>query len=302
MPAHTQLHFLTKKNFAGILNQNPYIDKLWLLDEDLNQITKDLKKEGFDFVIDLHNNLRTRRIKWKLGVKSFTLNKINWKKFLMTRFKINVLPSRHIVDREMDTVRHLGVFNDGLGLDYFYPESQTAIEAHFPELKSLRFVALAVGGQHFTKRMPVSKLQSLIDGIQQKVVVLGGKEDAEVGEQLFKHAPDKVINLAGKSNLHQSAGIVNLAAAIITHDTGIMHIAAALKKPILAVWGNTIPEFGMYPYYGDTNVEFQNFEVQGLKCRPCSKIGFDHCPKGHFNCMQTQSVEAIAAVANKWSL
>jgi heptosyltransferase-2 len=62
-----------------------------------------------------------------------------------------------------------------------------------------------------------------------------------------------------------------------------MHIAAAFKKDIISVWGNTIPEFGMYPYLAGKKSKI--IEVKELSCRPCSKIGFKKCPKKHFYCM-----------------
>jgi ADP-heptose:LPS heptosyltransferase len=64
----------------------------------------------------------------------------------------------------------------------------------------------------------------------------------------------------------------------------MMHIAAAFKKKIYSVWGNTIPAFGMTPYLADDKSKI--IEVKNLSCRPCTKIGFDKCPKGHFDCMQ----------------
>ncbi|RTQ44044.1 glycosyl transferase, partial [Hymenobacter gummosus] len=64
--------------------------------------------------------------------------------------------------------------------------------------------------------------------------------------------------------------------------TGQMHIAAAFRKEIISVWGNTVPEFGMYPF----RTEFRALEVEGLGCRPCSKIGYEKCPQGHFRCMR----------------
>ncbi|HTH31457.1 MAG TPA: glycosyltransferase family 9 protein, partial [Lacibacter sp.] len=88
---------------------------------------------------------------------------------------------------------------------------------------------------------------------------------------------------------------------VISHDTGLMHIAAALKKPVIAVWGNTMPLLGVAPYYGNAPVLTTKFEVDKLSCRPCSKIGRDKCPKGHFKCMMLQDVEAIAATAQAWA-
>jgi ADP-heptose:LPS heptosyltransferase len=95
-------------------------------------------------------------------------------------------------------------------------------------------------------------------------------------------------------SLEGSAAVLRQAALVITHDTGMMHIAAAFQKKILSIWGNTVPALGMYPYYGPANPD-QNtsFEVEGLSCRPCSKIGHQACPKGHFHCMNRQDVGKI---------
>ncbi|MBK5286208.1 MAG: glycosyl transferase, partial [Bacteroidia bacterium] len=106
------------------------------------------------------------------------------------------------------------------------------------------------------------------------------------------------FNAAGKFSLNQSAAIIKHSKKVIAHDTGLMHIAAAFKKEIISVWGNTVPEFGMFPYYGDDQVHSSKFEVQSLKCRPCTKIGYDRCPKGHFKCMVLQDENKIAAFAN----
>ena len=139
----------------------------------------------------------------------------------------------------------------------------------------------------------------LCDRINKPVVLLGGKEDEEVAgevEDFFKQqevskemekALDKIgkktqiFNAVGKCNLNQSASLLKQANWVFTHDTGLMHIAAAFKKPIYSIWGNTIPAFGMYPY----RTQFTIFENNKLSCRPCSKIGYNQCPKGHFKCM-----------------
>jgi ADP-heptose:LPS heptosyltransferase len=128
---------------------------------------------------------------------------------------------------------------------------------------------------------------------------LGGKEDEQTGKEIAETSGEHVINLSGKLSLHQSALVIKFAQKVITHDTGLMHIAAAFKKPIISIWGNTVPEFGMTPYYGNSNINQQFFEVNNLSCKPCSKIGFKSCPNTHFNCMYMQDTSAIAAAANK---
>ncbi|HEX8357242.1 MAG TPA: glycosyltransferase family 9 protein, partial [Segetibacter sp.] len=105
--------------------------------------------------------------------------------------------------------------------------------------------------------------------------------------------PIKIYNSCGKFNLNESADLVRRAKLIITHDTGLMHIAAAFKKPVISVWGNTVPSFGMAQYYGDTMVANDRLEVKDLWCRPCSKIGYSKCPLGHFKCMERQDVSSL---------
>jgi ADP-heptose:LPS heptosyltransferase len=115
-----EIHYATKQNFKSIFEENPYIDKMHYLSGGLRDFIAGLKKEKFDYVIDLHHNLRSRIIKTALGVKSYSFNKLNWEKWLFVNLKINKLPNVHIVDRYLDTIKNLGVKNDSLGLDYFY--------------------------------------------------------------------------------------------------------------------------------------------------------------------------------------
>src|SRR6187402_3424184 len=117
-----EIHYATKKQFASIFQENPYIDKMHYLDGGLWEFIKVLRAENFDFIVDLHNNLRTRIVKTFLFVKASSFNKLNFKKWLMVKLKINKLPEIHIVDRYLEAAKELGVKNDLLGLDYFIPE------------------------------------------------------------------------------------------------------------------------------------------------------------------------------------
>lgn len=294
-----ELHYCTKKAYRSVLAANPYVDKIICLEDRLSALIKKLKAEQYDFVIDLHHNLRTQWIKWRLGVKASSFNKLTIEKWLMVNFKINVLPRQHIVDRYMAAVAFLGVQNDGQGLDYFIPATEEVSLTWLPSTHQKAFVAYAIGGQHATKRLPVHRMIQLCDRINKPIVLLGGEEDYAVGEAIAAffqrsadHAPYEaglqklnkkcvIFNACGKLNLHQSASLVKQAQVVFSHDTGLMHIAAAFKKHIYTIWGNTIPAFGMYPY----QTKFILLENNKLSCRPCSKIGFDRCPKGHFKCM-----------------
>ena len=299
LPQGSEIHFLTKPSFAFLLDQNPYLDKLLLLHPNLGETLSDIKQQTYDYIVDLHNNLRTLNIKSRTGIPSFAFDKLNFKKFLLTAFHLNRLPSIHIVDRYFNTIKSLGIMNDGDGLDYFSPASVDHLLTE-NQLLNHEFITMAIGGQHATKRMPINKLSEIIDKTRYKVVLLGGKEDTMTGNALFEKHQDKVINFVGRLSVHESAGAVDRSRLLVTHDTGMMHIAAALKKPVMAIWGNTVPDFGMTPYYGNERVPTFNFEVDGLRCRPCSKLGYSKCPKGHFNCMNLQDTTRIADKINSF--
>jgi ADP-heptose:LPS heptosyltransferase len=281
---NAEIHFLTKSSFKGINSANPYIDKIHTIDKKISEVITELKSLKFDYVIDLHKNIRSRQVCSQLKAKSFSFNKVNIEKWLLVNLKINRLPDVHIVDRYMDTVASLGVKNDGKGLDYFIPK-----ETVLPDKIAARntpFIAFAIGAAHATKRLPKEKIISICRKIKQNVVLLGGPGDADVGAEIARQAGVHILNLCGKISLHQSALVVQHAVSVISHDTGMMHIAAGLKKRIISVWGNTVPEFGMTAYYPDNEENSSIIEVKNLSCRPCSKIGYETCPKGHFKCMQ----------------
>lgn len=303
-----EVHFLTKKSFKAVLEGNPYVQKLWTIEKDLHEIRDALRNEKYDRVIDLHNNLRTLTLKWFLMRPSRSFNKLNFRKWLFTRFGWDTLPALHIVDRYLETVADLGAVNDGRGLDFFIPAGnhfdtytflQNLNKGDQPLLPLQPYIALVIGAAHATKRLPVAKLIDLVQRFNYPVVLLGGPDEKQSGDEIAAAGPH-VLNACGACNLHGSAALVRDAAVVITHDTGLMHIAAAFQKPILSVWGNTVPAFGMYPYYGASRQTEYRAEVTGLSCRPCSKIGHDHCPKGHFRCMEQQPLEKITATVQDW--
>jgi ADP-heptose:LPS heptosyltransferase len=200
----------------------------------------------------------------------------------------------------MDTVKTLGVKTDQLGLDYFIPENEEVEKDWIPESFQQGYVVFAIGGQHNTKKLPLARMIELCDRINKPVILIGGKQDISTGEKIesffnknleeehFEEGLQElgkktfIYNACGKFTINQSASIIKKADYVFTHDTGMMHIASAFKKQVYSIWGNTIPLFGMYPY----KTKFVVFENNALNCRPCSKIGYKKCPKGHFKCMK----------------
>jgi len=294
----SEVHFLTKKAFTPIVESNPHIDKVIAFDDNLDDVIRELASENYDFIIDLHNNLRSGLIKSRLKVNSASFNKFNIRKWLLVNLKINRLPDIHIVDRYMMTVSKLGVDNDHEGLDYFLTEKDKSLPSEIIDEIPTTYIAIVIGAKHSTKRLPVKKLTELCDSLDQEIILLGGPEDRENGELILQNL-SSVKNYCGELTLGQSAFLISKASLVISHDTGLMHIAAAFRKKIISIWGNTVPEFGMYPYLPKDNDISQEFEVKGLKCRPCSKIGYDSCPKEHFKCMNEQDIDEIQKFANK---
>lgn len=285
------IHYLTKPAFQEILADNPYIDKIHLLDKHPFAKGLELQIENYGLVIDLHHNLRTLLFKTALGVRSFAFPKLNIEKFIMVNFKINKLPKKHIVARYFEPTRVLGIKNDEEGLDYFIPQvDQINLLEGIPILQA-RYICWAIGAQHFSKRLPVHKIIEACRKTNLNIIILGGADDAERGNEIKLAIGERCINTCGKLTLNQSAWVIKHSLRLYTNDTGLMHIAAALKKTIISFWGNTIPAFGMYPYYGKYTIESSIIENNNLSCRPCSKIGFNHCPKGHFRCMEDLEIE-----------
>lgn len=291
-----EIHFLTKSSFASVISSNPNVSKVISIDKEVAEVGDQLKKEEYDFVVDLHKNIRSRQVKSIVKTNSESFNKYNWEKWLLTSFKINKMPDVHIVDRYLETVKGLGVNNDGLGLD-FYIDSKNEVT----NLPFENYVALVIGAAHATKALTVEKMVEVVDAINANFILIGGPgENAKAEEVIQKSKNSNLFNACGGFNIEQSASLLKQSNCVITPDTGMMHIASALEKPVISVWGNTVPEFGMYPYIPQNKDLVHIVEVKDLKCRPCSKIGHPACPKKHFNCIQQLDVNQIKNLVAKY--
>jgi len=295
--AGAEVHYLTKKAFLPVAKAIGNTYKIYSIESDINEVIDALKKESYDFIVDLHHNLRSMQVKRALKKDSAAFPKLNIEKWLMVNLRINKLPNEHIVDRYFETVDSLGVENDGLGLEYHIPPDEEIDLMSLPASHRDGYIGFVIGANHFTKQLPVHKIISICKQIDMPIVLLGGKNDEEKAIQIEQAIGAKIFNACGKYSIHGSASLVRQSKKIITHDTGLMHIAAAFKKDIISVWGNTIPAFGMYPYKPGANSNI--VEVKGLSCRPCSKIGYKACPKKHFKCMEQIDEDLIVQLIRR---
>ena len=283
------LGFASKKAFSSLVQHNPHLNKVHLLDDSFDTLAQEIKAEEYTHVIDLHKNLRTKRLKPSIPkAQWYTYDKLNWQKWLLVRLRINKLPGTHIVDRYFEAIANLNVLYDGLGMDFYFPPSFT--------LKSsialpISYTVFAIGGTYATKRLPMDKIKELASVITGPLVLIGGAEDWERSKHI---TGDKLVNLCGQLDLIESAHVVKQSNKVIAHDSGFMHIAAALNKPLLSIWGNTVPDFGFYPLLKEHAAPAMIIEKgSDLSCRPCSKLGYDACPKGHFKCMNHSTDEIL---------
>ncbi len=278
-----EIFFLTDREYSSVLLSNPYISKVYHYPGSAGKLIKLFAGIPFDYIIDLQNNYLTRLIRLRLNLPAFAVDKLNIQKFIAVCFRINRLPPIHIVDRYLDTVSLFDVVNDNKGLDYFIPDNVRFGKNCLPPVCQNGYVAFVTGGTYNTKKLPAEKIALICKNIDYPVVLIGGAGEQMTGEIIASSSKGNVYNYAGKTSVDESACLVRDSNLVLTNDTGFMHIAAAFKKKIMSFWGNTIPQFGMYPYMPDPVSKIT--EVSKLKCRPCSKLGYNKCPKKHFRCM-----------------
>jgi ADP-heptose:LPS heptosyltransferase len=297
---HCKIDFVTKPQFKELLNACPDLDTIYTLTGTVAQLRKEIDFNQYDAILDLHHNLRSRILLGFQFGKVYRFPKNNIEKWLLTTFKIRPKIIRHVTERYLET---LSAYTKapivGIAPAYRVPDaSKIDIKETF-QVEPSKYVAVAIGAQFATKRMPTDLLVELIQKINLPVLLLGAKEDQLTANEILEQCTSNIIfSAVGTATIHESAWLVKNAKALLTHDTGLMHIGASFEVPLHVIWGNTTRDFGMYPYRVEQEQVF-NYEVSGLSCRPCSKIGHQSCPKGHFSCMRQQDLVAIANAINE---
>ena len=266
-----ELHMVVRKRYLPVVEHNPRITKIFSFENTVQEVMDPLSAEEYDYIIDLQNNLRSNLIKKRLGVLAFTVEKKNWAKFVWIKFGFKWdIP--HVVQRYIDTLKTLGLSDDGQGLEFEIPQS---VNVPLPfEL----YTAVVIGANHFGKRPDASNWLSILHRIPGNIVIVGGKEEEMMSTALS--IDDRVFNVVSKLDLMESAWVVKHAQMVVAGDTGLMHMAAAFGKNIISLWGCTRPGLGMSPWRsGEHSVII---EPEGRGDRPCSKLG-DSCKHGLLN-------------------
>ena len=295
---NAHISFLSKDSFIELLSAQPDIDYAHAFNGSIIKTRKWIRGQKFDLIIDLHKNIRSLSVSTLNAKRIFRFNKLNIRKKIYTSLKIDRLPEKHIVDRYFDSLKTLDLNKESKRRSFIIPaKSEIDLSNVFDQVPD-KFICIALGAKFNTKKIPLPLLEQIVKQIHVPIALLGDKNDVEAGNQLIEKLGHKtIVNCAGKYTILQSGSILKQAEKLITGDTGLMHIASFFDTQIISIWGNTSPKFGMFPYRqnkGNTDVMF---EKQGLKCRPCSKIGYDSCPKRHFQCMD-HDADQIASKVN----
>ncbi|WP_077920036.1 glycosyltransferase family 9 protein [Spirosoma sp. 209] len=293
---HAEIHICTKRAYLPIVEHNPYIDKRHYAGESPTELIQQLRAERFDLVVDLQNNVLTAFLKAALMTRSYSVRTFRLRQWLYQRWKVNVIPPQHVVDRYFEALAPLGIEDDEMGLDYFIPYKDQVEPDWLPASHQHNYVAYAIGGRHQTARMPVAKMVELCRKINFPIVLLGDKADRVFGDEVARALGNQLIyNACGQFNLNQSASIIQGARVVFSHDTGLMQIAAAFAKRVYSIWGSTMPGFGRFPY----RTPYVRLEKLGLSCRPCTVGTNGTCPLKHFRCMNDISFDFVVKELQK---
>jgi len=286
-----QIDYCTKSTFVSLLASNPRLTAIYT--------TEQILSGPYDLVVDLQYNFRSRAIVQSLQAGLIVqYRKENWKKWLLVYFKLDLNGQyQSVVARYLHALKKVGIFGDRQGCELYLSSQDKAVAAPYFEGEGTT-IGICFGAKHFTKRYPPKQFATLISHLLDKkplqLLLLGGVEDAPCATEILNTLPDRfrsmVINLAGRNTLMQSAAILERCDAVLCNDTGLMHIASAFGKKLFVLFGSSSASFGFLPYH----TQYDLLEVKGLSCRPCSHIGLDRCPKGHFRCMNDHSPSLIA--------
>jgi heptosyltransferase-2 len=299
---NAEIDYIIKDIFQDLIQFNPHINTVFPLhlnagDKALKKLKHQLKNRSYDIIFDLHNNFRSNYLRRGINAKdsrSIKKNKIRQTilVYLKKNFYNDIIP---IPKRYLKVAEDFDISDDGKGLElYWNDETKMSTEKKAQKVDhdfSEPYLCLAPGAGFYTKRWPAENFEQLIGLIRKEfnyqVVLLGGEEDIELGR--FLGTKNSVHDFTGKLTLLETGVILSKGKALVSNDTGLMHMATAVDTPVLAIFGSTVQEFGFFPFRGKSLV-LENAE---LSCRPCTHIGRKRCPKSHFDCMLEISTEDV---------
>lgn len=293
---------VTRAAFAPLLAHNPHLTSVigWDPLTPLAELGRRLKLLAFTHKLDLHGSLRSRALRWHAGGRWTTYPKHRVARAMLIHTRRDVYRDRRpVAERYFDAARELDVAPDGGSLEVFLSRAELEGAQAFLASRGLgvtrQLIAIAPGAAHFTKRWPQHHWTALVRRLVEAgndVVALGGPDDLGVAEAVAAAGGDRAASAAGAFDLPGSAALLKRARALVSGDTGLMHLATAVETPVVALFGPTVEQFGFVPYHAKATVLQRE-----LSCRPCSSHGGPACPLTHHRCMQDlQPVDVLEAL------
>jgi len=282
-----KLDFLVMDKFKDAISGNKNIDNLIIFKKEkykgiagIIRFSKELKAKEYDLIIDLHSKIRSILISKIIGKKVLRYKKRSWWKTLLVKLRM--------IKYHVDDTIVKNYFRPLNELEVYYSEEKLKFDFKNKSIEKLKefknFVVMAPGGANNTKRWPKEYFTALGKQFQEKIVLIGGKDDFNDFEEIKKEIGDKCVNLAGKLSLKESGALISRSKYTITNDSGPFHIARGVGTKVFVIFGPTDP--GMFEYDEDSILLYE-----GVECSPCSLHGDKKCPKGHFKCMKELTPE-----------
>lgn len=254
-----------------------------------------LRKANYDAAIIPHRSLRSAAICFLADIQRRIGFSTSAGRFLFSDV-VNYERENHEIDRNLSLLHPLGIEIPRRELPILYPspEDVRTVEALLCNQSSINkenMIAVAPGSVWATKRWLLDRYVSLCEELSDTgftIAVIGGKEDSPLGDAI-ERSVKSVVNAIGKLTVLQSAELIRRCRVAITNDSAPMHLAVAMRTPVVAIFGATVPEFGFAPL-GEHDEVVQTF---GLDCRPCAIHGGNSCPIKTFVCMKNIQVENV---------
>jgi len=258
---NAKIHYLVKEKYTFVLEANPNIDKLISFDGDLRDTVLSLLKEDYDLTVDLQNSFRSHNITAMLrqafnsNVKVRRVNLMKWRKKILSKTGVSILPDMNDAERYIRSVRKLGVSNDGRGLDYFIPEKDKIKNKDLPMSHSAGYASFVISSSPKTTKLSVDQWKEICMKIDYPIILQGSSAEREKGAEIAAIDPIRIYNSCGKFSLHESADIIRCAKVVCGVQSDLLSISAAYKRKIVALYTKTESKLGRYPYFGFNSLE-----------------------------------------------
>jgi len=304
----TQMDVLVKEKFFSLLQFHPLLHEVVLLPDspslpELVQTTKTLADKDYNVIFDLQKHWRSYFISWFAHADQVC----RYTKFSGRRLAL-VYGKKNYYAGVPDTIParyHLAFWQFQLpwqpaALELYLPDfEQESVAARWPFAPTDLVIAVAPGAGRETKKWPSIYYIELILKIRRQrdvqFLLLGGEGDIALCAEIERTLKGQVVNWCGTTTLLATAAALRRCQLVICNDTGLMHLAAAMQRRIVAIFGPTVREFGFFPFMTNATV----VEHSHLACRPCSFHGTASCPKKHFRCMMELSPDRVLGEVEK---